>query len=337
MVLLRKKGAKPHIALDDGHGMSTAGKRTPVFPANSGLKSETGNFMHENEFNRAVVNYLKTELVRCGFDVTLTAPTDADTGIGTRVAVAKNAKADLLLSIHANAVTGKWNSANGVETLSKPNVKDIALVFQKWLLQNTPQRNRGWKDGTWLGLNSFNGPMILVEAGFMDNLEEAKLLLSESFRRECAKELAQAACEVFGMKYVGTNTSSSPNKTSTVGYPYDTAKGIGTVAILADTLNMRKGPSFTSAISGTVKKNEIYYVYETKNGLHRVSNNDWVSAGAAYTKFTKHPVRTTHTIVKGDTLWGIASRNGTSVAKLMTLNKGLNAESLTIGHKIYLD
>lgn len=332
MVLLKKKGTKPHIALDDGHGMSTGGKRTPILP--NGLKSETGMFMHENEFNRAVVKYLKTELIRCGFAVTLTAPTDADTGIGARVAVAKNAKADLLLSVHANAATGKWNTANGVETLSKPNVKDIALVFQKWLMKGTVQRNRGWKDGTWLGLNGFNGPVILVEAGFMDNLNEAKLLLSDDFRKECAKELAQAACEVFGMKYVGANTSSSATPSNS--YPYDTAKGIGTVTILSDTLNMRKEANFNSATAGTVKKGEVYYVYETKNGLHKISNTAWVSAGAAYTKFTKHPVRKTHTIVKGDTLWGIASKNNTSVAKLMTLNKGLDAESLKVGQKIYL-
>ncbi len=47
------------IALDDGHGMETAGKRTPKF--------NDGTFMRENEFNRAVVNYLNVELKRCGF------------------------------------------------------------------------------------------------------------------------------------------------------------------------------------------------------------------------------------------------------------------------------
>lgn len=335
MVLLKKKGTKPHVALDDGHGMSTSGKRTPTFPADSGLKSETGNFMHENEFNRAVVKYLKVDLERCGFIVTLTAPTDADTGINARVAVAKNAKADLLLSVHANAATAKWGTANGVETLSKPAVKDIALVFQKWLMKGTVQRNRGWKDGSWLGLNGFNGPMILVEAGFMDNLTEAKLLLSDDFRKECAKELAQAACEVFGIKYVEKNTSSS--STTSGGYPYDTTKGIGTVTVLVDSLNMRKEANFNSAIAGTVKKNEVYYVYETKNGLHRIATSAWVSAGIAYTKFTKHPVRKKHVVVKGDTLWAIASRNGTSVSKLMTLNPGLNAETLQVGQVIYLD
>lgn len=335
MVLLKKKGAKPHIALDDGHGMSTAGKRTPAFPANSGLKSETGNFMHENEFNRGVVKHLKKELETCGFTVTLTAPTDADTGITARAKTATNAKADLLLSIHANASTSTWGSANGVETLSKPANKDIALIFQKWLMKGTVQKNRGWKDGAWLGLNAFNGPVVLVEAGFMDNLTEAKLLLSDDFRKECAKELAQAACEVFGIKYVGASNPSSPTTSS--GYPYDTTKGIGTVLILANDLNMRKESNFNSPSVGVVNKGAVYYVYETKNGLHRISTSAWVSAGAAYTKFTKHPARKKYVVVKGDTLWAIASRNNTSVSKLMTLNGGLTAESLSIGQAIYLD
>ena len=37
------------IAIDDGHGMETAGKRTPAF--------SDGSVMRENEFNRAVVSY----------------------------------------------------------------------------------------------------------------------------------------------------------------------------------------------------------------------------------------------------------------------------------------
>lgn len=332
VVLLKKKGTKPHIALDDGHGMSTSGKRTPVLP--TGLKSETGNFMHENEFNRAVVKYLKVELERCGFLITLTAPTDADTGITARAKTATNAKADLLLSVHANAATGQWGSASGVETLSKPENKDLALVFQKWLMKGTGQKNRGWKDGAWLGLNAFKGPVVLVEAGFMDNLTEAKLLLSDDFRKECAKELAQAACEVFGVKYVGANTSSKA--TTSVEYPYDTTKGIGTLTVLVNNLNMRKDANFNSAVVGTATKGMVYYVFETKNGLHRIATSAWVSAGVAYTKFTPHPVRKTYVVVKGDTLWAIASRNGTSVSKLMTLNSGLNAENLKVGQKIYL-
>lgn len=62
------------IALDDGHGLSpnpTPGKRTPNIP-------EIG-VIYENQFNRAVVNFLSTELKRCGFRTLLVAPTDVDT------------------------------------------------------------------------------------------------------------------------------------------------------------------------------------------------------------------------------------------------------------------
>ena len=38
------------IAVDAGHGMNTAGKRTPMF--------SDGTIMKENEFNRATADYL---------------------------------------------------------------------------------------------------------------------------------------------------------------------------------------------------------------------------------------------------------------------------------------
>lgn len=347
MALLKKKGAKPIVVVDDGHGMSTAGKRTPIFPSGSGLKSETGNFMHENEFNRAVTKYLKTELTRLGFKVVDVAPTDADTSITQRCKSANNAKADLYISVHANAATSKWGTANGIEVLSSAKNKDLANVFLKHLVAGTKQRNRGWKDGAWLGIvKGTNMPAILIEAGFMDNLTEAKLLLQDSYRRECAVELAKATCEVFGITYKASTTTA---KTSTAAstkkeqpYPYDTKKGIGTIKILVDALNVRNKASFDGTVIDTLEKGGVFYVYETKNGLHRISDKGWVSAGASYTKFTAHPkvaakpARKVHTVVKGDTLYKIATANKLTVEKLMALNPKLTS-AINPGDKIYLN
>jgi N-acetylmuramoyl-L-alanine amidase len=72
-------------------------------------------------------------------------------------------------------------------------------------------------------------------------------------------------------------------------YPYDTDKGIGTVKILVDSLNIRNGASFDDKVIGTVDKNEVYYVYQESNGLYKISNSGWVSAGSYYTQFTPHP------------------------------------------------
>lgn len=197
------------IALDDGHGMETAGKRTPKF--------NDGTFMHENEFNRAVVNYLDIELKRCGFKTIFTAPTDEDTPLATRVLIANKNKVDAFVSVHANAFTGSWGNANGVETFvgRSEQAKKLGKAVHKYLLQGTKQTDRGVKDGTHLYVISrTNAPAILAECAFMDNKVEAELLRTTSFRKECAIEIAKGICEAFEVKYVEEKaqvTKAKPN------------------------------------------------------------------------------------------------------------------------------
>lgn len=212
------------IIIDDGHGMSTAGKRTPIFP--DGTKSpETGkNFMHENEFNRAVAKYLDLELKSCGFRTLMVAPTDEDTSLNTRVQRANSSGGDLYVSIHANANTSQWGNWGGTETYTYKFSGEsyrIGKIIHKHLMKGTPMRDRGVKDGSHLYVvKNTKMPAVLVECAFMDNLAEAKLLLSDSFRRECAREIAMGVCEAYGVKYVSasntTNTSKVTAPTSTI-------------------------------------------------------------------------------------------------------------------------
>jgi len=233
--------AKKLIALSDGHGMSTSGKRTPILP--NGEKSETGNFMHENEFNRAVVKYLKEELKRNGFDTIEVAPTDADTPLGTRTSLANAKGADLYVSVHANANTGKWGNWGGIETFVYPNgeSKRIGQIIHKHLMRGSKLTDRGVKDGSHLWeIRKTAMPSVLVEAGFMDSHNDYKFLLSDAYRRECAKEIAMAICEAFGVKYKEA-TESKPVANPT--------------------------PAKPSAKSHTVEKGETYYSIAKKHGM----------------------------------------------------------------------
>ena len=83
------------IALDDGHGMKTNGKRTPYI-------EEFGRFIHENEFNREVVRIMDKELRRLGFKTLLVAPTDYDTPLQERTDLANKMKADETSNLSAN-------------------------------------------------------------------------------------------------------------------------------------------------------------------------------------------------------------------------------------------
>lgn len=205
------------IAIDDGHGINTPGKRTPILP--NGMKSELGrNYMNENLFNRAVKKYLDQHLRASGFKTILVAKGDEDVPLATRVKRANDAKADLYISIHANALTDKkWGTHGGTETYVYMGSKEserIGRIIHKHLMKGTPLRDRGVKKGNHLYvLRNTKMPAVLVECAFMDNLEEAKLLLSDAFRRECAREIAMGICEAYGVKFKD-GVSSTPTSSS---------------------------------------------------------------------------------------------------------------------------
>lgn len=192
------------IALDDGHGMETPGKRTPIFP--DGTKGETGfMYMHENEFNRAVVAKTEINLRRCGFNVVLTAPGDTDVSHYQRVQNAKRGNAELFISVHANALTGSWGEQQGISVHYYPESlisKVYAQIMLDYLIQGTVQKNRGIVPSDFYVLRENQIPAVLIEAAFMDNLREAKMLLSDTFRQEVADEITKAVCKIFNVGYV---------------------------------------------------------------------------------------------------------------------------------------
>jgi len=193
--------AKYLVALDDGHGMETAGKRTPKIP-------ELNNrVIHENEFNRAVVNHLSEELKRCGVDTLLVAPTDADTSLSARTKAANNAKADLYISIHYNALdgtfAGKDPSGHSLHVYpGSAKSRKLAECIHKYIIQGTDQIDRGIVESNFHVLRETKMPAILSENGFMDNKREALLMIDKNFQKEVAVEHAKGICDYLGVKYV---------------------------------------------------------------------------------------------------------------------------------------
>lgn len=201
---------KQIVALDDGHGMNTNGKRTPIFPDGHEFQ---GKFMKENEFNKAVVELLGVYLEYNGFDILYLAPTDEDVPLNTRTNIANNViknkynkAADILISVHANALTETWGNANGIETfiykgMSNKESGKLAKAVHKRLLEGTPLKDRGIKEGNLHMVRESRMPSILVECGFMDNLKEAELLITDSYRKECALEIAKGVCDYYNVTF----------------------------------------------------------------------------------------------------------------------------------------
>lgn len=224
------------MAIDDGHGANTPGKRTPIIP-------ELGRSIRENEFNKAVAYYLDQELKACGFKTLLVAPTDEDTPLSTRTNRANAAKADIYVSIHYNAGGG-----SGVETYHYPSSakgRKLAQCIHEYVIQGTPQKNRGIKTANFHVLRETKMPAVLIEYGFMDDpsLKEARLMLNKDFQKECARETAQGICKYFGVPYKGSTTTTQTPQSKPPMYDIyldDSTKDLYSTSYVDKLVNMVK-------------------------------------------------------------------------------------------------
>lgn len=195
------------IALDAGHGPETAGKRTP------------DDSMREFHFNSATARYARDELMKYeGVEVLFTHADDgsSDVPLKDRTDKANAWKADVLVSIHANAFGSTWNDAQGIETFvytSRPaEAVKLAEAVQQRLLLETGRKNRGVKADNLHMVRESHMTAILAECGFMTNKTEAELLKSDSYRRACAKAIAEGIAEVYGLKLKAVVETATPAK-----------------------------------------------------------------------------------------------------------------------------
>ncbi len=199
------------IAIDSGHGMETAGKRTPAIPE-AWFGKKKGDSIREKEFNKPTAEVLIKALERCGFETLNVSPGIEDISLEERYTKANNAKADAFISKHYNANKGQWGSANGIETIisqyANTSTQKLAEYVQQELVQTHKRTNRGVKtDIKQSGINlavlrNAKMPAILTESGFMDNLAEAKTMLDPDFQKEDAEATCRGICKYFNVKYI---------------------------------------------------------------------------------------------------------------------------------------
>ncbi|MDE5875899.1 MAG: N-acetylmuramoyl-L-alanine amidase [Muribaculaceae bacterium] len=190
------------ILIDNGHGISTAGKRSP-----------DGRF-REYLFARKVAAEIVTALKELKFDARLLVPEDADIPVAQRAARV-NALCDvygkdkvLLVSIHTNAAGSglQWMSATGWEAWTSPGItkadtlaeclynraREILVplrpdVPQSRLIRVDTSDGDSDKEGRLGILLQSRCPAVLTENLFHDNRADVEFLSSEHGRRAIAQ------------------------------------------------------------------------------------------------------------------------------------------------------
>ena len=191
--------------LDNGHGILTAGKRSPFF-------GDGRTQFREYEFNRDIVARIMEALDHVGIEYYNVVP-EVEIGdfLEGRVRRA-NAKSSsipkIYLSIHSNAgpaaSPNDWtpNSVNGIETWyyhgSKKGRK-VASIFQNHLIDATKWTSRGLKSRSrnqFYVLRKTRMTAVLTENGFYNNRQQVQELMKEEVRQKIAEAHVKAILEI---------------------------------------------------------------------------------------------------------------------------------------------
>lgn len=312
------------IAIDAGHGFNTPGKRSPI-----GEREWTFN----DKVARAAINelnkYKGVQILR------LDDPSGkTDVPLITRTNKANKFGADILVSIHHNANTSKWGSWGGVETfvqekIGGPKSNKLAKLVHSRIVKAMGLRDRGVKTNNLHMTRESYMPAILTEGGFMDSTTDIGALRDDSKLKAQGVAIANGIVEYFGL----TKDNSKPSKpTETKPSKPSNESKIGTVEVLVDSLNIRKSNSFSSSVVKVANKGQKYDVYNLSNGLYKIKDGQWISAGSKYVKFSKVN-KSVHKVAKGETLWSISQKYKTSVNELKKLNN-LKSDVINVGKLI---
>lgn len=191
-----------HIAIDAGHGGKDPGAENPTL----GLREKSLTL----DLATRVARLLREQ----GFRVTLVRDSDRFIALKERSRIANEARADLFLSLHFNALAR--TSVQGVETyaFTPPHQPSsaradlhasdhesypafaqgawstlLAYYVQRSLAEELPVEDRGLKRARFTVLRDLQMPGILIEGGFVTHEREGRNIGSASYRDHLAQAI----------------------------------------------------------------------------------------------------------------------------------------------------
>lgn len=170
------------VVLDPGHG----GKDPGAISA-SGIR--------EKDVVLSVAAMTAQELRARGVEVFFTRSDDRFIELEDRPVVASRVRADLFVSIHADAARNK--AATGFtayvdRTPSRQSLAAANAMIKAMCAYSSP--SRGVKNADYKVLVGSSGPAVLIELGFLSNRHEASRLARSDHQRRLARALADGIC-----------------------------------------------------------------------------------------------------------------------------------------------
>ncbi|UTE77349.1 N-acetylmuramoyl-L-alanine amidase [Rossellomorea sp. KS-H15a] len=169
------------IVVDAGHGGRDSGA--------------TNGGIYEKSIVMDVTNLLVKKLEAAGAKVLKTRENDGEyPTLEERVEFAEDHYAELFLSIHVNASYSP--AAKGTETYYNSTSNDngtesfyLAREIQEQMINDLNTQDRGVKDAEWYVIKYQEIPAVLLELGFISNIEDLSKLTSSTSKEKYAEAI----------------------------------------------------------------------------------------------------------------------------------------------------
>ena len=172
------------IVIDPGHGGDDPGAVV------------TFSEKHEADHTLTTALLLKKELEDLGATVILTRDSDKSVSLENRAQLSNREQANAFISLHfdsgpnpnASGTTGYYFAATS---------ENLAQTVNKYIARNLTVKSQGTKFQNFLVLRENKQPSILLELGYLNNVEDNKLIESSEYQENIAKSIASALKEYF--------------------------------------------------------------------------------------------------------------------------------------------
>lgn len=188
-----------------------------------------------------------------------------------------------------------------------------------------------WSTDKNTRINHLNGANMTVHRDYANKSCPGDYLYSK---------MSDIASQVNALLGASDDTSSSDEDTTSTATNTSYPATPFTVQVLVSDLNIRTGAGTSYSKTGKYTGKGTFTITEVSNSWGKLkSGAGWIYLeNASYVKIlgtTSTSTTVTHTVVKGDTLSAIASKYGTTVAKIVAANKSkyskLTANYILVG------
>lgn len=289
------------VILDAGHGGSDPGA--------------SGNNIVEKNMTLDITNYMHRRLDELGVENMVSRSTDETLSPTDRVNRIKNFYGTgndvILVSNHINAGGGEGAeiiyALRNSDMFSKKisdNLESVGRNVRKYYQRRLPSDPS--KDYYFILRDTPNIESVIVEYGFLDNINDANLLKNNYLNY--AENVVKSIAEYIGVPYIAKNNSNNSNY-------YIVQKG--------DTL-------YAIARKYGVTVNDLMSINNLNSSLLSIGQQLVIPNSNQNANLDNYYI-----VKSGDTLYGIAKKYNTTVDNLKVINN-LNSNLLSIGQKLML-